>query len=295
MKKIYIILAFIIIINCSVSAQEIHNPLNLHEEEYDRMTSLTYNNSCEMLRKLGITTNLPPYAEKKTISRRNAFELIYIAYMGRREIYNENDNNYYPNVEIGTLGVGYFADVGYGTYDYYLTTALRGNLMINGRLVVDSTKSDAYGYYADLDSDLTYNEALTLIVRRLRENYEIFEYYKKFEPQYENSSETTIFELHENEKNPDYIIAKKFGLINTDTITYSPIYIPKEKLEEPIPVKEFEHLLYCSLFIPIIQLGDYVPTDAINGEKRFIDYYISGHFNPSNDIETEGYVFIPRG
>ena len=241
-------LIFILILYspCGVYAEYNYNPLGVDDEEIKMLIEGDISNSIGNLAAMGIVKNSEIW-ENDYISRRNAFEILYVIHeRGCRAIYGEETSH--------LKGRKIFYDVDEGTYDYYLAETMfscgffRGKTDCNGNRI------------ADLDTNITYYEAMTAMSRMLGNHY-------KFSYQIGQS-------LVPGESNPYpyFTLFEEIGIINSNTrLNYSTLTVTEDMLNQYIPAREYLHMVYSMLYVPNVNNGCYGGT--IYG-FRYIDYFV---------------------
>ncbi len=182
------------------------------------------------------------------ITRREVFELCY-------KLQNDNEDPYEAIVKYynGDLIENVFKDVKKYSKDYYFAQLLLEHNLIKGELIEDSL-------YARFDDDITYGEALTIILRALSRNgYFIIDY------------DTLVVRYGAN--NTYYCYAEDIGLINTKNPADNfSIKISIEDLSKKMPVCDFVVLLDRALYIPSTSPGDYAPSVRYYTIDKYMKY-----------------------
>ena len=264
-----------------ISAKEEYNknPLNISDEEFNKILSESIDHSVRILEKMDIVRN-PKEKWNNTdfLKRRNAFEMAYIVRSyGMRELCLKSLNS----LICDSLKSCNYSDVELYSYDnmllweltneatfWYATPLIRGKTNEKGERI------------ADFDSYITYNEAFVLIFRLLNADY-----------QYSRKIDEAL--LNKYKQYPYYRYAEEIGLINSNTLmNCSTLSVSENMLEEYIPAYEFMHLLYYSMYLPVFETsGDYAP--ATKPGFRYIDKFIKeyGSFC-ADDKEDEDRCYI---
>lgn len=267
MKKIVIcLLAFIISLTSfdSAIADYDSNPLELDNEEYEEIIINEMKTSVYKLSALGIVNDpLARWSANDYMSRRNAFEMVYIVFKKGSKILcsKEELNNLEYNMQM------MFSDVEPGTYDIALAYGLSHNSpFLNGKYTVTGHK------VADFDGYLTYNDAFVLVSRLLNTEWR-YSY--------------GINKILESDLSSYYDLMCDLGLVNSNTIiNYSTITVNSKDLNNPITAYEFMHLLYNAMYVPHMASSDYGNRiygyryiDDINifKSEEMKDYYIYIH------------------
>jgi len=272
MKKIFFVLITLILsCNYLVSYANYNpNPLGLEQEMYEDIIKSEYSNSEFRLEKLGIVKSpyekWPSYTDP--ITRRAAFEMAYVILSGGNRILCDKDRADYFDEYIAQGGEPAFVDVEFGTYDYYLTCVLFwGDYLLQGKIDENGQR------VACLDEHITYKEALTILSRLMVTEWRT-EYLIKEKLQ--NGGDEALYNLFCD-----------VGLINSNSmVNYSTINLNFEDLNKEITAKEYMHLIYSFLFIPILHSSSYGNMDY---GFRYID-----HIKMWSDVTPEeGDIIIP--
>ena len=246
--SIILIISIYLIQSVTSFAQYNPNPLNMDKEDYDSIINGYILASVKNLEKLDIVrTPFEKWDCDDYISRRNAFEMVYIIRtFSNRGIGYPIDNGLWVTLK-NKLPV----DVRESEYDSALCYSLSSEGLFYG-------KEENGQLLADFDENLTYNEAFTLLYRLIL-NYH--KYTHDIKEQFES-----------REEYPYYRFVEDIGLINSNTIVnYSTLTIDKSHLTEYIPAYEFMHLTNAVLYLQYLRMyGDYGWSICSN---RIIDDY----------------------
>lgn len=236
------------IINCSASS--------LHE---------TYIVQCmDNLAKYGL--NIHSDNLNEVITRREAFELCYKLQNNNEDPYEAIITNYNDELALDFD----FQDIKKYSKDYYFAQWLWYKNLLKGT-------ADDGNLYARFDEAITYEEAITVILRALTRN-------GIFEISYDT------LQLRYGADNTYYRYAEDIGLINTKALEdMFCVTIAVSDLGKQIPTSDFVALLDRALYLPSMSPGDYAST------RRYysIDVYMKEHANFLNgDINKYTLSFV---
>lgn len=246
--------------------------LNSHLSANEKRKYTYTQESIAMLEKYNIAKNITEkWSETDTILRRDLLDILHNiksrnhalydynsfknaeevnanidVLIGPKEIY-ENDLPLKRSVlicEFGTYEEFNFADIEESSPDYiYAYIWYRDNLLLGRR----------YGnkLYAELDSEVTYSEAITLICRLL------------IHPLYEEEIiKETMRQRYLNDGYEMFHYAEEITLINSlNPIDACCPQISIEQLNDKIPAYEAMNLIARALFLPAVCGGDYVEIE----------------------------------
>jgi len=269
-KLIILILIITCYINTYAYAFDSYNPnpLNLDTVEYERVIVGEYAQAVQNLSSFEIVRPYDQWDNEDLIKRRDAFEMCHMVYNeGERTLCTYDELNEYEKVVKDDI-FNKFADIEFQSYDCALMIALlNDNLLFRGKI------NESNKLTASFNDNLTYGEALTLIVRLLGEDIRYRYLIQKGTDDYSN--------------NPYYDILKNMGLINSNTpVSYSSLTVDPAKLNEAITAYEFIFLLNNAMYVPHLASSDF-------GSREFGYRYINNATNNSWLSDREGFVCIP--
>ena len=238
------------------------NPLNMSEEDYNSIIDGYIKASVKNLEMVGIVKNpFDKWDSDDYISRKNSMEMVYLVHnLSYREIWEYDEYIEFVK-EKGIL----FPDVmeTNNEYDIKLVLSLNREGLLLGK------KQDGK-YIADLDSNLTYNEAFALFYRLILNHHK-----------YSNSI-SNLVDSWEDEY-PYFRFVEEFGLINNNTIVnYSTLTIDESMMDKYITAYEFMHMLNSIMYMQHLRMtGDYGWN--ISGDHLIDDYktYHESYGEPS--------------